>query len=333
MATISDVAEAAGVSASTVSYVLSGKRPISLATRARVEKAIRELGFRPHAGARALASARSNVLGLVAPLRVDVNVPVIMEFVTGVVTRARTFDLDVLLLTKDDAGGIQRVSSGSMVDALIMMDIEQDDPRIPMLKGIRQPSVLIGLPASPRGLSCVDLDFEAAGSLAVRRLIDLGHTHFGLIGPTPTVIGRHTSYAERLLSGYRDASEQAAMDPVIELSEASRDGGVAAVDRLLGRIKKPTALVVHNESALPGVLSRLADHGKRIPEDISVLAIGPAMVALSQSVPLTSIDIPATAIGGIAVDLAVNRILDSSPPEIRLITPEITERASTRPVT
>ena len=69
MATIADVAKAAGVSSSTVSYVLSGKRPISQATRHRVEKAIRDLGFSPHAGARALASSRTNVLGLVVPLR------------------------------------------------------------------------------------------------------------------------------------------------------------------------------------------------------------------------------------------------------------------------
>ena len=123
MATIDDVARAAGVSASTVSYVLSWKRPISAATRLRVERSIRDLAYRPHAGARALASSRTNVIGLMAPLRVDVNVSVIMQFVTGVMTAARTFDHDVLLLTQDDATGLERVADGSMVDALIMMDI------------------------------------------------------------------------------------------------------------------------------------------------------------------------------------------------------------------
>ena len=68
MATINDVARAAGVSPSTVSYVLSGRRPISAQTRERVQAAIAELGFHPHAGARALASRRTNVLALVVPL-------------------------------------------------------------------------------------------------------------------------------------------------------------------------------------------------------------------------------------------------------------------------
>ena len=60
---------------------------------------------------------------------VGVSVPVIMQFVAGVVTRARDFDHDVLLLTQDDVSGLDRVTGGSMVDALVMMDIEADDPR------------------------------------------------------------------------------------------------------------------------------------------------------------------------------------------------------------
>ena len=68
MATLADVARHAGVAASTVSYVLSGKRPVSEETRERVAQSIKLLGYQPHAGARALASAKSNVLALVVPL-------------------------------------------------------------------------------------------------------------------------------------------------------------------------------------------------------------------------------------------------------------------------
>ena len=98
-ATINDVAREAGVSTSTVSYVMSGKRTISKETRDIVEAAMRRLSYSPRSSARALASSRSNVLGLVVPLRADVNVGVVMQFVTAVVTTARTFNQDVLLLT------------------------------------------------------------------------------------------------------------------------------------------------------------------------------------------------------------------------------------------
>src|ERR1051325_10432315 len=88
MVKIADVAAHAGVAMSTVSYVLSGKRPISEETRRRVQASIRALAYPPHAGARALASNRSNVIALVIPLRTGVHVPVVMQFVVSVVGRA-----------------------------------------------------------------------------------------------------------------------------------------------------------------------------------------------------------------------------------------------------
>ncbi|WP_125774356.1 LacI family DNA-binding transcriptional regulator [Antribacter gilvus] len=330
MATIDDVARAAGVSASTVSYVLSGKRKISGPTRSRVEQAIAELGYRPHAGARALASSRTNVIALMAPLRVGVDVHVIMQFVAGVVTRARDFDHDVLLLTQDDLGGLDRVTSGSMVDALVMMDVEAVDPRVPLLASQRQPAVLIGLPQDPAGLSCVDLDFEAAGRLAVRHLFAAGHRDIALVGSPPQVLDRHTSYAERLLRGFRTQAEASGMSAVVEPCEPTPAGAYRAVDTLLEQAPQTTALVVHNESALPHVLSRLSRHGRRIPDDLAVVAVCPTDVALAQAVPMTSIDLPAEAIGRLAIDMVMARLAGDQPAETRLLAPVLTERASSR---
>lgn len=331
MATIDDVAKAAGVSASTVSYVLSGKRPISAPTRARVERAIEKLGYRPHAGARALASSRTNVIALMAPLRVGVNVPVIMQFVTGVVTRARDFDHDVLLLTQDDVGGLDRVTGGSMVDALVMMDIEADDPRVPVVAAATQPTVLIGLPEDPEGLSCVDLDFEAAGRLAVRHLATSGHTDVGLIGSPPEVLRRHTSYAERLMHGLRSQAAASDVTVTVEACDSSPAGASRAVDLLLATAPDTTGIIVHNEGALPHVLARLAELGLTVGTDMSVVAVCPTDVALAQRIPMTSIDLPAENIGRVAVDMVMTRLDGDQPSETRLLAPVLTERASSAP--
>jgi DNA-binding LacI/PurR family transcriptional regulator len=332
VASINDVARAAGVSMSTVSYVLSGKRPISAPTRQRVESSIRELGYRPHAGARALASRTTNVLALMAPLRVDVNVSVIMQFVAGVVTSARTFEHDVLLLTQEDAAGIERVADGSMVDALIMMDIEADDPRVPVLVRLRQPAVLIGLPSNPRGLSCVDLDFEAAGRAAVRHLAELGHRQVALIGSPHAVVERHTSYADRMLRGFTAQTAELGIDGVYEPCESSHPGAVAAVDHVLARMPGVTGLVVHNEVALPAVIATLRERGLAVPDDISLVAVCPLDVAVGQYLPLTSVDIPAHAIGRIAVEMALARVAGEQLAETRLLAPVLTERLSTAPL-
>ncbi|PFG43960.1 LacI family transcriptional regulator [Isoptericola jiangsuensis] len=326
MPTIEDVAKAAGVSASTVSYVLSGKRSISGPTRKRVEQAIADLGYRPHAGARALASSRTNVIGLMVPLRAGVDVSVVMQFVTGVVTRARGADHDVLLLTQDDTGGLERVAAGSMVDAIIVMDVEADDPRVPVLRGLRQPTVLIGLPHDPAGLSCVDLDFEAAGRLAAGHLADAGHREVALVGPPPAVLARHTSYADRVIRGWSATCSARGVAGVVEACETTPDGARRAVDAVLERAPGTTGFFVHNEQALPHVLGRLAERGLASAAGAPVVALCPTAVATAQAVPLTSIDIPGEVIGGVAVDMVLAGLDGERPAETRLLAPVLVER-------
>src|SRR5690349_17497667 len=264
MATISDVARAAGVSISTVSYVLSGRRPISPSTRARVESAIAELNYHPHAGARALASSRTNVLALVAPLRADINVPVIMQFVTAVVTAARTYNHDVLLLTKDEGtAGLERVAGATMVDALIVMDVERDDVRIPALGRLKQPSVLIGLPDDAAGIACVDLDFAATAAECLRHLAGHGHRRIALVGPTPAVYERGTTYAPRFLAGFTDAAVQLGLETVAHPCGPGAAGVRECLAEIDAELPGVSALVVHNEEALLPLLEELRSRGRR----------------------------------------------------------------------
>ncbi len=204
MVTLAEVAQHAGVSASTVSYVLSGKRSISATTRQRVEQSIRELGYHPNAGARALAGKRSNIIALMIPLRTDMYVPVMMEIAIAVATTARTHGYDVLLLTGEEGpDAVRRVTGSGLADAMILMDVELEDERLPLLRETDQPSVLIGLPADSTGLTCVDLDWSATGALCVEHLAGLGHRDIAVIGEAPAVYERHTGFAERTLDGLR----------------------------------------------------------------------------------------------------------------------------------
>ena len=337
MATIEDVARAAGVSASTVSYVLSGKRTISAATRARVERAIAELEYHPHAGARALASSRTDVLALVVPLRLDadaslrgdVDVNVIMQFVAGIVPRARALGYDVLLLTDDDPTALRRVSGGASADALIVMDVESEDDRLPAVARSRTPAILIGMPDDPHGLSCVDFDFDGAGRLAVRHLAGLGHRRVALVGPPDVVLERHTSYADRMLHGLRTQSRSSGVDFRLTLTTARRDAVAAAVSEALDGEAPATALVVHNEAALPAVLDVVRARGLRVPDDLSVVAVCPQNIAEQQAVPLTSIDIPAQHIGATAAEMAVATLRGELEPHTRLVRATLTDRGST----
>jgi DNA-binding LacI/PurR family transcriptional regulator len=337
LAKIDDVARHAGVAPSTVSYVLSGKRAISEETRQRVLKSIRVLGYQPHAGARALASNRSNVLALFIPLHAGIHVPVIMQFVVSVVTTARQHDHDVLLLTQDEGvKGIERVANTSLVDGLIVMDIELQDPRLPVLRSLRRPSVLIGLPDDTDGFHCIDLDFAAAGATCLDHLADLGHRRVALIGSPPEVYKRETGYATRLSAGFKLAASRRKVAGTVYPCGGSAIDAMAAAYAVFDTHPDTTALVVHNEAAVDGLLRWLANDGRRVPEDVSIVAICPDEIALRVSPPLTSVAIPAEEIGEEAVRLVMGMIDDAGVmAEIggstTLLKPDLAVRLSTAP--
>ncbi|MGP3982383.1 LacI family DNA-binding transcriptional regulator [Streptomyces sp. KR80] len=332
MVTLADVAQHAGVSASTVSYVLSGKRSISASTRERVERSIAELGYHPNAGARALASSRSNIIALMMPLRSDMYVPVMMEIALAVATTARKHGYDVLLLTGEEGqAAVRRIEGSALADAMILMDVELDDDRLPMLRLTERPAVLIGLPADTTGLSCVDLDFAAAGARCAEHLAAQGHREIAVIGEAAAVYERHTGFAVRTLSGLRERSAELGL----RLLHRPCDGSYAAVAATLARIydERPatTAFVVQNEAATDPLLALLRQQGRAVPEDVSVMAICPDQVAAHASVPLTAVAVPAQEMGRHAVEQVVAKFRGQGADEVVLLEPELTVRESTGP--
>lgn len=342
MVTLAEVARHAGVSASTVSYVISGKRTISTRTRERVERSIRELGYHPHAGARALASSRSMIIALMMPLRTDMYVPVMMEIALAVATSARERDHDVLLLTgKEGPAAVQRVVGSGLADAMILMDVELDDTRLPLVRQSPRPAALIGLPADARGLTCVDLDFAATGRLCVEHLAGLGHREIAVVGEAAAVYERRTGFAERTLSGVRERAEELGLRVLHRPCEGSYESMAGTLARVFDERPATTGIIVQNETAIGPMLSLLRQQGKAVPEDISVVAVCPDQVATQTSVTLTSVAIPAQEMGKRAVELVMRQTDAMGPdgpfppsvpePHIELLSPRLTVRASTGP--
>ncbi|MFB4192794.1 LacI family DNA-binding transcriptional regulator [Streptomyces carpaticus] len=345
MVTLAEVARHAGVSASTVSYVLSGKRTISAPTRERVERSIQELGYHPNAGARALASSRSDIIALMMPLRTDMYVPVMMEIAMAVATTARAHGRDVLLLTDQEGPeAVRRVIGSGLADAMILMDVELEDERLPLVHEAPRPAVLIGLPADTEGLTCVDLDFTATGRLCVDHLATLGHRELAVIGEAAAVYERHTGFAERTITGVRERAAELGLRVLHRPCEGSFESVAGALARIFDERPATTGIVVQNESAVGPLLSLLRQQGKAVPEDISVVAICPDQVATQTSVALTSVAIPAHEMGRRAVELVMAKLSAgkgagtgtagrvAAPPRetvVRLLAPRLTTRAST----
>ncbi|GHH24680.1 LacI family DNA-binding transcriptional regulator [Streptomyces lanatus] len=320
MVRITDVARHAGVSPSTVSYALSGKRPISAETRRRVEESVRALGYRPH-------GRGSRVLALAAPLRKGIDVPSLTRLTESVVTAARRHDHDVLLLTQEE--GPRRVAETGLADGLIVTDVQLHDPRLPLLRRLDRPSVLIGLPADPDGLTCVDLDFRAAAEACVDHLARLGHRVVALVGPPPEVYVRGTASAQRVIQGFTTAADRHRLTSTIHPCEASPTAAHALTEQLLREQPALTGVVVHNDAALTPLLDAFEQQGLRVPDTLSLTAICPDDLAESIRIPVTSAALPTAEMGARAVHLLLRELSGERAPGSTLLAARVTERGST----
>ena len=268
MATIGDVAQAAGVSRSTASYALSGKRAISADVRRRVEDAVRELGYTPNAGARALATSQTMVIGLLAQFLEDEFAPAMLQYMLGVSNTARELGYDILLVTEaDGTRALRRITDSRMVDGVVLLNVAERDERLPILRAAGQPGALVGLPADCTGVDVFDLDFEEAGRLMVDHLHRLGHREVALVSQPEHVIERGGAYVWRL----QNAAVEAARARGITLHTVSASSHQPDVGQdlnaLLDAHPAVTGLLINNEAAaaaLPTVLhAARADRAQR----------------------------------------------------------------------
>ncbi|MFV0634555.1 LacI family DNA-binding transcriptional regulator [Demequina sp.] len=329
MATIADVAREAGVSISTVSYALSGKRSIKEATRTRVMEAADRLGYQPNASARMLAANRSDIIAVTTPLHPDTDHSAHMLFTMEMTKAARAHDYDTLLLVHNDAvAGMKRSAATSLADGIIVLDVDAHDERAALARELSCPVVFIGIPADTSGLVCLDLDFEAAAALAVDRLVDAGRTHLGLISHAPEEIERESNFPLRFARSFESRAKERGVACAVAYPTAARaDEPIAD---LLRDLPELDGLVVNGaESIAATVAAALASHGLAVPTDVSVVAAGVAYGTDKYDVPLDIIPLDATASCTAAMDLLAGMIeRGDTPPQVTLLAPTYVERGS-----
>src|SRR5699024_11056867 len=329
--TINDVAHTAGVSISTVSYALSGKRSVGEKTRRRIEQAIEELGYSPNAGARALAGRRTYILAVTEPLRPDTYTQAHMAFVLATAKAARSFDYDVLLLTQEEATqGLQRVAASRIVDGVIVLDVLADDERVPLVRDLGIPAAFVGIPNDRAGLWCVDLDFEGAAELAVDRLADLGHQRIGLLGQPPTIYERGSNFPLRLREAFFRRARERGIEARFAMPEASEAGVRVAMESLFGPDRDLTGLVMHAEETVQAEALKLVDEWHlAIPEDLSVLAAAATFDTATLRQELDVIPLEPEESCSRAVRQVLAQLDGAGEPGLELLAPSYIDRSST----
>ena len=272
---LKDLAARLGLSPTTVSRALSGYPDVSAVTRTRVQRAARELGYRPHTGARRLATGRSLTIGHVLPTNVrrEMVNPIFADFLAGAgetyASAGYAMRLDVVS-DADEAGVYASLAAEGSVDGFIVHSPHVADGRLDVLDAIGLPFVVHGrFGAEPRPYSWLDVDNERAFGDAADILLDLGHRRIALVnGPEAQ------DFALRRRKGFLAAlaARQVEPDPSLAVSDEMTEGlGFSAARAMLALPDPPTAFVVASMISAIGVRRAISQSGRRMGADCSVV--------------------------------------------------------------
>ncbi|MDN5710256.1 MAG: catabolite control protein A [Planococcus sp. (in: firmicutes)] len=327
--TIYDVAREANVSMATVSRVVNGNQNVKPATRKKVLKVIEELGYRPNAVARGLASKKTTTVGVILP---DISNSTYSELARGIEDIATMYRYNIILSNSDQNPNkelqLLETMLGKQVDGIVFMsDVISDELRKEMERS-PTPIVLAGSLDDTASIATVNIDYYAAAYEAVQKFIDSGHKKIAYIsGPLSSEINR-----EHKLKAYQDALKEAGLDYderlVVECNNTYEEG-LEAVSTL--ESIEPTAYFVSNDEMSIGVIHAVEALGKKIPEDVEVITYENSKLARMARPMLTAVALPLYDIGAVSMRLLTKYMNNEEIEENQVVLPyRLEERQSTK---
>lgn len=322
VSTIEEIAKKAGVSRSTVSRVINDDPNVKEQTRERVMKVVTSNNYVPSRAARKLAGGRTGVIGLVIPIGVSrlFIEPFFPSLIQSVTNRCNQNNRSVMFWLGEpeyERRMIDQIISNDLLDGVIVSSMRVQDPIVAALRRSAIPFVLVGRYTEDPAASYVDIDNQAAASLAVEYLIQKGRKKIATItGPQDMMVSHDR------LNGYREALKKAKMPFDLNLvveGGFTDEGGYAAMSKLLAQT--PDAIFAASDAMAVGAIRFLKEQGKRVPEDVSVVGFDDAPFAATTYPPLTTVHQPAELMGAHAVDVLIELLKDDKAEPITQILP------------
>lgn len=316
--TMKDVARLADVSIQTVSAVINGKGAITEPTRQRVLRAVEQLHYRPYAVARSLRTRETRTIAFVVS---DIANPSIglMASVAEDVAYQAGYNL-ALYSTRDDVERESKTIQTAVQrwhDGILFLSVNDHMTSLRTLNQAGIPAVAIDrIPEGYAGPS-ITLNNIRAGRLAAEHLADLGHTHFAHIGGPPWL-----RLARERLAGFMDAlaargftREQVAVDT----GDWTCQSGQAALERMLARGHRPTAVFAANDRMAIGAIQAAHQAGLRVPDDLSVVGLDDIEVAAMHIPPLTTLRQPFGRMVTLGIELLLDLLARRAPEQADVV--------------
>lgn len=330
--TISDVAQQAGVSKSTVSHVLNDTRFVNSDTRGRVLEAIDALGYRPSAIARSLVFQRTRTVGLLVS---DVGNPFYPDVILGVedVALANGYSVFLCNTSYDLDRGMRLLASlvDRSVDGLLLMSSSLTAEMLHEAVQHQIQTVVLdwGNPELENAIATITIDFDRGIQQAVQHLVELGHRRIAHVsGPLDFWTARLRRDA--FLAALSQYGLQASLDWVIE-GNLRIEGGQLAFHHLMQARPRPTAVIAANDLTALGLLWAARSAGYNLPDDLSVVGIDDIDLAAKVTPTLTTIALPRYEIGRLAMEMLLQLIQGSlGSGSRRQVSTQLVVRESTR---
>jgi DNA-binding LacI/PurR family transcriptional regulator len=331
-----DIAEAAGVSPSTVSRVLNGAPtnvPIAPETRERITQAAIGLGYRPNPMARALKGAPTMLLGAVIR---DFSDPFFASALEALAAEAIAHGYNIVLghiQGRHEQGlDLAAILEPRHCDAFLILGDMQDQPRLLAdLKGALSPVVAMWQGRSPVCFPTVDVDDHAGVVLGLEHLVGLGHARIGFV--SAQLPGDNTTREEAFLE-FMTQRFGGVPEGYLQRCESTLAGGEAGIRALLRLPEPPTAVACSTDLSAVGVLRGAHTLGIAVPRELSVVGYDDLMFAPYLVPALTTLRMPTAEIVALAIDTAMTLIRDrtaSRGPRRTAFEPTLVVRESTAP--
>ncbi|MBU5593689.1 catabolite control protein A [Amphibacillus sp. MSJ-3] len=327
--TIYDVAREANVSMATVSRVVNGNPNVKPATRKKVLRTIKELGYRPNAVARGLASKKTTTVGVIIP---DISSMFFSELARGIDDIANMYKYNIILSNSDHNIDKEIKLINTMlekqVDGIVYMGGRIKEEHIQQFETSPVPIVLAATVDPTLSIPSVNIDYEKAGYEATKLLIDNGHKHPAFVTGVQETVAHELKYQGfvRALEEYN----QTLNEDYVYRGDLTYTSGIKAIDHLLELKERPTSIFAVTDEVALGVIHAIQDHGLNVPNDMEIIGFDNTRLATMVRPTLSTVVQPIYDIGAVAMRLLTKYMNKEEVEDSNVILPhQIIERSST----
>ena len=326
--TISDVAEALGVSKTTVSRAISGKGRIGEETRQRVLEYIEANDYKPNVIAKSLAQSKTYNICVVMPGDYAlVDLPFFQEAIMGIQEVAAMSEYDILLsiCQQDDITGLERVISNRKVDGVVLLRTFEEDKQIEFLKGKSVPFVATGS-TSYSGVKQIDHDHESACRELTSIVLMNNGPRIALLGGNERIIVNKRRY-----KGFKDSFAMAGKEIVPDLVFMNLENRISinhAVEEAME--KKAECILCMDDGICSQVLRKLRQAHIKVPQDVRVASFYNSSVLQNNVPSITSLAFDAKELGVVACKNLLGQIEGEEVPSKMLLSYEVILKESTK---